>query len=194
MSIISIKSKFKLHCNKCKDILDCLTFYTGTKIPLIPPLVINYQLITDFREKVNFFNLHFAKQCTPTENDTERNLVYATISAVDFEDQDILNIIRALDINTTHGHDHILTHMIKTCDSSIAKPLPIIFRNSLDSGIFPDNQKIPNIVQPTKTKQVINKKLSSCVIIAIVVRLIFNPHCKFVKENSLVCSSQSGFR
>ena len=68
------------------------TFYSGKKMPLIPPLVINDQLITDFREKVNFFNLYFAKQYTPIENDcpipTETNcLCDAAILADDFEDQ-----------------------------------------------------------------------------------------------------------
>ena len=41
-------------------------------------------------------------------------------------------------------------------DSSIARPLSIIFRNSLNSEIFPDNWKIPNIV-PTHKKG--NKQL-----------------------------------
>ena len=120
------------------------TFYSGKKIPLIPPLVINDQLITDFREKANYFNLYFARQCTPVENDssmpTETNCLYdATVSTVDFEDQDILEIIWALDINKAHGHDNISKRMIKICDSSIVKPLSIIFRNSLNFGIFPDN-------------------------------------------------------
>ena len=88
------------------------TFYSGKKIPLIPPLVINYQFITDFHEKGNYFNLYFARQCTPIENDnsipTETNcLCDATISAVDFEDQDVLEIIRALDINKARDHDNI---------------------------------------------------------------------------------------
>ena len=46
------------------------TFYSGKKIPLIPPLIINNQLITDFQEKANYFNLYFARQCTPIENDS----------------------------------------------------------------------------------------------------------------------------
>ena len=44
------------------------TFYSATKMPLILPLVIN-ELITDFREKANYFN-YFARQCTPIENDS----------------------------------------------------------------------------------------------------------------------------
>ena len=87
------------------------TFYSGKKIHLIPPLAINDQLITDFREKTNIFNLYFAKQCTPIENDssipTETNcLCNATISAVHFVDQDTLKITWALDISKAYGHDY----------------------------------------------------------------------------------------
>ena len=45
-------------------------FYSGKKIPLIPPLIINDQFISDFQEKANYFNLYFAKQCAPIENDS----------------------------------------------------------------------------------------------------------------------------
>ena len=88
--------------------------------------------------------MYFAKQFAPIKNDssipTETNcLCDATISAVDFEDQDILKIIRALDINKAHGYDNILTRLIKICDSSIVKPLSTISRNSLNSGVFLDN-------------------------------------------------------
>ena len=90
------------------------TFYSGKKISLFPPLVINDQLITHFREKANYFNFYFARQCTPIENDssipTETNcLCDVTISAVDFEDQDVLKIIRASDINKARGHGNIST-------------------------------------------------------------------------------------
>ena len=127
------------------------TFYSGKKIPSIPPRVINDQLITDFLEKANFFSLYFAKQCSSVENvsstPTETNcLCDATISAVDFEHQDILKIIRGLDINKAHSHDNISTRMIKICDSCIVKPLSITFCNSLNSGIVPDNWKRSNTV------------------------------------------------
>ena len=70
----------------------------------------------------------------------------ATILAVDFEDQDILKIIRALDINEAHGYDNILTRALTICDSSTVKPLSIIFRNFLKYSIFPDNWKRSNII------------------------------------------------
>ena len=80
------------------------TFYSCKKIPLIPPLLINDQLITDFRGIANFFKLHFTKQCTPIEKESS-----IPTEAVDFENQDILKIIWDFDINKAHDLDNILT-------------------------------------------------------------------------------------
>ena len=57
-----------------------------------------------------------------------QTLCDATISAVDFEGQDIFKIIGALDINKAHGHDNISTCVINICDSNIVKSLSIISR------------------------------------------------------------------
>ena len=90
-------------------------------------------------------------------------------------------------------------HMIQICDASIVKLLSIIFCNSLCSGIFLDNWKRSNKV-PVHKK---GNKLSiqnyhpvSFLSISskIFERLIFNLPCIFVKENSLLCSNQSGLR
>ena len=44
------------------------TFYNGKKIPLIPPLLINNKLESDFGKKANHFNEFFASKCTPLNN------------------------------------------------------------------------------------------------------------------------------
>ena len=179
--------------------------YLLRKYLLIPPLnkLPNHNP-NDFQEKADFYNLYFGKKCTPIKNDnsipTETNyLCNATILAVDFEDQDILKIIWALDINKAHGQDNISTYMIKIFDASIVKLLSIIFCNSWCSGIFLDNWKRSNKV-PVHKK---GNKLSiqnyhpvSFLSISskIFERLIFNLPCIFVKENSLFCSNQSGLR
>ena len=41
------------------------TFYNGRKIPIIPPLLINDNLETDFKKKAHHFNVFFASKCTP---------------------------------------------------------------------------------------------------------------------------------
>lgn len=37
--------------------------------------------------------------------------------------------------------------MLKICDSVLNELLSIIFRNSIDHGVFPDTQKMSHIVQ-----------------------------------------------
>ena len=68
------------------------------------------------------------------------------LSSFQFNDQDILKIIRALHVNKAHGCDDISIRMIKICDQSIVKPLSIIYRNCLNTGTFPDIWKKSNIV------------------------------------------------
>ena len=56
---------------------------------------------------------------------------------MDFSTDDILKIIRNLDPNKAHGHDLICIRMIKICDTSICRPLKLIFQACLESGKFP---------------------------------------------------------
>ena len=44
---------------------------------------------------------------------------------------DILKIIRKLNVNKAHGHDDISIRMLKICDSVITEPLSIIFKNCI---------------------------------------------------------------
>ena len=77
--------------------------------------------------------------------------------------------------------------------------MSIIFCNSLNSGIFPDNWKKSNIVPVHKkgNKQLIQNYCPVSLLpisSKIFERLIFNLLYKLVEENSLFCSNQSGFR
>ena len=44
------------------------TFFNGRKIPVLPPLLIDGKLVSDFKEKANKFNEFFNRQCTPLNN------------------------------------------------------------------------------------------------------------------------------
>ena len=54
----------KPYCSRLK------TLYNGKEIPLIPPILINNKLISNFKEKANHFNRFFTSQCTPISNDS----------------------------------------------------------------------------------------------------------------------------
>ena len=47
-----------------------ITFVNGKKIPIIPPLLVNDNFITNFLEKANLFNECFSKQCQPLQNNS----------------------------------------------------------------------------------------------------------------------------
>ena len=169
------------------------TFYSGKKIPLIPLLPVKEKLECDFRKKP-IISMSFLHQSTLLNNgSTLCHLVPNTptveLSSFQFNDQDILKIIRALHVNKAHGCDDIPIRMIKICDQSIVKFLSIIYQNCLNARNFPDIWKNSNIVvnnyRPVSLLSVCGKILE---------RLVFNSIFDFLDNNSLLSANQSGFR
>ena len=118
------------------------TFYNDKKIPLIPPLLVDDKFVTDIQEKA-VFNKFFAEQCTPLNNNSslpvnQLFLTHSRLMSLDFDEDELLLIIRALNINKAHGHDDISIRMIKICDKSLIKPLMLIFKKSIRSSYYPD--------------------------------------------------------
>ena len=66
----------------------------------------------------------------------------SNLSVINFTDDDILKIIRSVDINKAHGHDDISVRMTNICDKAIRKPLSIIVKNCIDTVLFPDSWEI----------------------------------------------------
>ena len=179
------------------------TLYNGKKIPLIPPILVNNKLISNFKEKANYFSDFFASQCTPMSNDSalpnSSNSVFnVSLSSIQFEDQDIPKIIRSLNYNKAHGYDDIFIRLLKICNSSIVRPLSIIFKNCLQTGTFPNNWKKSNVV-PIHEK--VDKQLlqNYCPVSLLPIcskifeRIVFNPMLEFLEENNIFCPHQSGF-
>ena len=70
--------------------------------------------------------IFFASQCTPISNSNilpSRNIFKTNkiLFALNIKKDDILQIIRKLNINKAHGHD-ISIRMLKICDSVITEP------------------------------------------------------------------------
>ena len=100
------------------------SFYNKRKVLLIPPLVMDDKFVTDIQTKINIFNKLFANQCQPLNNasDLPTNQIFLTQSrrtSLDFNEGELLQIIRALIINKAHSHDDISIRMIKICDKSL---------------------------------------------------------------------------
>ena len=95
-------------------------FENGTKIPLIPPLLIGNQLVSEFFVKASLFNDYFSKKCTIIDNNSSitANISFETyerLSTFETCSGNIIKIIRSLDPNKAHGHDEISIRMIKIC-------------------------------------------------------------------------------
>ena len=87
-------------------------FVNDSKIPLIPSLLVDNKLVTDFLDKANLFNNFFAKQCAPLSKDrtVPVNINFEArerLSSLQLCVYDIVKIIRPLDQNEAHGHDEI---------------------------------------------------------------------------------------
>ena len=121
------------------------TLYNGKKIPLIPPILINNKLTSNFKEKANRFSAFFPSQCTLVSRNSTLPLVRtpvtnASLSFISLNNQDILKIIHTLNINKAHGYDMSI-RLLKIYDSSIARTLHIIFKNCFQNGSFPNDWK-----------------------------------------------------
>ena len=76
----------------------------------VPPLFINKKLVSNFKKKVDHFNRCFVSHCTPLDNNNkiagnQTYIIKRKLSWIQFNDDDIIKIIKSLDIYKAHGHD-----------------------------------------------------------------------------------------
>ena len=166
--------------------------------------MIDDTFITDTQAKANIFNNFFAEQCKPLKNNSmlPTNQIFLTQAregSLDFNEREILKIIRNLNINKAHGHDEISIRMIKICDESLLKPLIILFENSIKSSCYPDIWKKSNVIPSHKKndKRLVNnyRPISLLPIFGkIFEKIIFNRIYNFLLKEELLNPNQSGFR
>ena len=123
-----------------------LKMFLNKKTLIIPPLFYENRFATDLEKKAELFNSFFTKQCTIPNNDSilSSELLLKTdkfLSKITFSSDGILKIIQNLDSEKARGFDRISIWMLKICGPSICKPLEIIFKSCLESGIFPEWEK-----------------------------------------------------
>ena len=85
-------------------------------------------------------------------------LTQSRLCTLHFDKEELIKIIRNLNVHKAHGHDDISIRMIKICDKSILKPLILLFENSTKSSCYPDIWKKSNIIPVHKKndKQLVN--------------------------------------
>ena len=117
-------------------------FLNNIKIPSVPPILISGETITNIVEKVNIFNEFLASQCTPLEDNSKHPFLLMNtdkrLNRISIKKDDIISIIKSLNITKAHGFDNISIRMIQLCGDSIVLPLVQIFKSLLSKGVFPD--------------------------------------------------------
>ena len=116
-------------------------------------------------------------------------------SSLNIIEDNILKIGRAPNIDKAHGHNEISVSMIKICDEALVKPLSLIYKNCIDTGVFPDIWKKSNIAPVYKSgeKQIIDnyRPISLLPICGkILEKILFNAIYEFLEENNLLCEHQ----
>ena len=122
--------------------------------------MVDNKFVTDIQTKVNIFNKFFTEQCTPLTNDSvvlvnQIFLTQSRLNYINFNEDEILKIIRALNIHKAHGHDDISIRMIKICDKPLLKPLILLLANSTKLSCYHDIWKRSNII-PVHKKNLVN--------------------------------------
>ena len=125
-------------------------------------------------------------------------LTRSRLNSLDISGEEILKIIRALNIHKAHGYDDISIRMIKICDKSLLKPLTILFEYSLKHSCYPDIWKRSNIIPVHKKndKQLVTnyRPISLLPIFGkIFEKILFDKIYKFLLEEDLLNANQSGF-
>ena len=168
-------------------------FFKGKKIPCIPPLLHEGKFVTDFQVKSEIFNSHFAKQCSLLKNESRipPQLLPDTntcLSTVRFSENDILKVIRKLDIR-----------MLKLSNKAFCKPLHQILTSCLETGILSLHWKKPNTVsihwkeskQPLKNYTPVSLPP---IYGKIFEHLIYNEVYPYLIDKNLLSSHQTGFK
>ena len=104
-----------------------------------------------------------------------------------------------MNVNKVHGQDNISIRMIRMCDESLVRPLSIIFRNSLNSCIYPSIWKKANVIPVHKKndKQCVNNYHPVSLLPVLekfFEKLIFNEIYSSLDREKLLHATQSGFR
>ena len=104
-----------------------------------------------FTEKADLSNDFFANQCTPLPNNSvlPSAITFKTqsrLSSINFGKEDIIKIIRNLNVRKVHGHENVSVGMLKICDSVLVEPLSLVYKNCINPGAFPDIWKRSHII------------------------------------------------
>ena len=169
----------------------------------IPSLIENGEQITDDAVKATLLNNYFTSQTIPpTSNTPLPPFTFRTnerLTSIDITPSIVQDILTDLNISKACGPDGINNKVLKECSYSLSFPLAIIFQKSIYVGYFPDSWKeamVSAIFKKNDRQDKTNYRpisLLTCMS-KVFERIVFNRLYKFLVDNNLLNSHNSGFR
>ena len=177
-------------------------FLSNKKIPAIPLLLVNGEVISNFSQKASIFNIFFASQCTLLQYSSSLPTFYLrrdkTLLSLNIDDDDSFAMIKYLNPNKSHGWYNISIRMIKLCEKSIVYPFKLIFEAFLQVGKFLDYWNKANVVPAHKKEsknlvKIYRPTSLLSIFWKIFERVIFKDLFNYFNKNELFTKGHSGF-
>ena len=117
----------------------------------------------------------------------------------DVDENTVIDVLRQLPLKSSFGFDGISSHLLHNIELYLVKPLTLLAKQTLNSGIFPDKLKIAKVIPIFKkgdSTQFTNYRPISLlpVISKVLEKIIYKQLYCFFKEHDLLYESQYGFR
>jgi hypothetical protein len=179
--------------------------YGSKKIIGIPALIDENKTITTSIEKAVCLNNYFAIQQTqpPLRFNQQlapiQFLTESRLELIQTTKEDVLKILKGLDVGKAMGPDGISNRLIKETSTAISEPLSTLFNKSFMMGKVPKIWKEANLspIFKKNDKSLVSNyrpiSLLSC-IGKVQERIVYMHLYKYLKENQLLTWKNSGFK
>ena len=160
------------------------------------------EAVVDNEEKANLLNRYFASVCVEDNGQQPKfdRQVSSDVSvdAIEFQTQNVYNIIKRLKPKTSSGPDGIPTVVLKNLGSSLAAPLALIFESFMSVGQVPDEWRSA-IVTPLFKKGLPSSCANyrpvslTCVICKVMEKIIVSQLLEYLRRHDIINKQQHGF-
>ena len=145
----------------------------------------------------DFFQSFFTKE-DPSSNPRFSSRVGCTLNEIHITEMEVYDKLSSLNPNKAPGPDGVHSQLLKNCASSLTHPLFLLYTQSLNSGIIPEEWKKANIMpifkkgSKTKAKNYRSISLTSQ-LVKILESIIRTKVMKYLTDNNIITHYQHGF-
>ena len=159
-------------------------FFNKSKMQVIPTILSNGKLASDFKIKFKTFSFHIAAQCTPVKNaSTLPKFKYRTdkcLNSFTVIENDIFLITKSLNADKAHGWDNIYIRMIQLCGKTCLTTSEVFYFYYfcyLEDGIPVHKKESKNLIKSYRPISLLSTLRK------IFERLIFNSLFNYLMQN-----------